>query len=106
MFDLETASPEQLTTDPSQLDQDIQTLQRIALRAHQEARQLADLKHDLAKRVKPSEGPFLTGQKVSVWEKDQAKIKDVGKWTRGKVVSQDGAICVIDMSGKLVRVNQ
>ena len=54
LLDVETATPEQLSTDPGQEEFDLQALQRIALRSHQEARQLADLKHDLAKRVRPS----------------------------------------------------
>ena len=34
------------------------------------------------------------------------KIKDSGKWTRGKVISQKGAIVVVDVNGKLMRINQ
>ena len=39
-------------------------LQRIALRAHQEARQALDLRKDLARRVMPSDGPYSLGDKV------------------------------------------
>ena len=40
-------------------DEDLSTLalQRLALRAHQEARQSADLGHDMARRTMPSDGP-------------------------------------------------
>jgi hypothetical protein len=106
MLDVETSTPEQLTANPDQEDRDMQTLQRIALRAHQEARQLQDLKHDLAKRIRPSEGPFKYNDKVFVWEKDHFRFHDKGKWTRGKVISQDGAIVLVETDGKVVRVNQ
>ena len=55
-------------------------LQRIALRAHQEARQALDLRKDLARRVMPSDGPYSLGDKVFVWMKDESKrrLKESG----------------------------
>ena len=48
LFDVETANPEQLTSEPPEEDMSTLALQRLALRAHQEARQAADLRHDVA----------------------------------------------------------
>ena len=76
LLDFETATPELLTCNPGKEDLDLQSLQRIALGAHLEARQLADLKHDLAKRVKPSDGPFAVGEKVFIFP-DNFKHKDL-----------------------------
>ena len=57
LFDVETANPEQLTSEPPEEDVSTLALQRLALRAHQEARQAADLRHDMARRTLPSDGP-------------------------------------------------
>ena len=57
LFDVETANPEQLTSEPPEEDISTLALQRLALRAHQEARQAADLRHDMARRTMPSDGP-------------------------------------------------
>ena len=53
LFDVETANPEQLTATPPDEDLSTLALQRLALRAHQEARQSADLRHDMARRTMP-----------------------------------------------------
>ena len=49
LFDVETANPEQLTATPPDEDLSTLALQRLALSAHQEARQSADLRHDMAR---------------------------------------------------------
>ena len=64
LFDVETCSPEQLSVEPSSEDRTTLELQRIALRAHQEARQAIDLLKDLARRVMPSDGPYRKGDRV------------------------------------------
>jgi len=67
-------------------------LQRLALRARQKARQAADLRHDMARRTMPSDGPNRQGDEVFYWHQDSSKFKDKGKWIRGKVLSQEGAM--------------
>ena len=47
-------NPGQLSVEPASEDRTTLELQRIALRAHQEARQAIDLRKDLARRVMPS----------------------------------------------------
>ena len=47
----------------------------MALRAHLEARQSANLRRDLARRVLPSDGPYVHGDRVFVWIADKAKYK-------------------------------
>ena len=67
LLDIETSDPAQLSVDPLPEDKTQLELQRLALRAHQEARQAADLRHDMAKRTMPSDGPYKPGDKVFVW---------------------------------------
>ena len=58
LLDIETSDPAQLSVDPLPEERTQQELQRLALKAHQEARQAADLRHDMAERIKPSGGPY------------------------------------------------
>ena len=66
LLDIETSDPAQLSVDPLLKIKQQLELQRLALRAHQEARQAADLRHDMAKRTMPSDGPYKPGDKVLV----------------------------------------
>ncbi|OLQ10788.1 hypothetical protein AK812_SmicGene5490 [Symbiodinium microadriaticum] len=88
LFDVETCSPEQLSVEPASEDRTTLELQRIALRAHQGARQAIDLRKDLARRVMPSDGSYKKGDRVFVWHKDESKKKSEAVWVRGVVVSQ------------------
>ena len=104
LFDVETANPEQLTSEPPEEDVSTLALQRLALRAHQEARQAADLRHDMARRTMPSDGPYKQGDEVFYWHQDSSKFK--GKWIRGKVLSQEGAMVHLHTNKAVIRVNQ
>ena len=106
LFDVETANPEQLSTTPPDEDLSTLALQRLALRAHQEARQSADLRHDTARRTMPPDGPYKQGDEVFYWHQDSSKFKDKGKWIRGKVLSQEGAMVHIHTDKAVVRINQ
>ena len=106
LFDVETCSPELLSVEPSSEDRTTLELQRIALRAHQEARQAIDLRKDLARRVMPSDGPYRKGDRVLVWHKDESKKKSEGVWVRGVVVSQEGAMVLVEVHRAVLRVNQ
>ena len=106
LFDIETSTPEQLSAKPPEEDRTMLQLQRIALRAHQEARQALDLRKDIARRVMPSDGPYSLGDKVFVWMKDESKKKAEGIWVRGKVVSQEGAMVLVQVHKSVLRVNQ
>ena len=106
LFDVETANPEQLTSEPCEEDVSTLALQRLALRAHQEARQAADLRHDMARRTMPSDGPYKQGDEVFYWHQDSSKFKDKGKWIRGKVLSQEGAMVHLHTNKAVIRVNQ
>eukprot|EP00435_Cladocopium_sp_Y103_P068835 s702_g32.t1 len=66
LLDIETFDPAQLSIDPLDEAKTQLELQRLALRAHQEARQSADLRHDMAKRTMPSDGPYKPGEKVLI----------------------------------------
>ena len=103
LFDVETANPEQLTSEPPEEDVSTLALQRLALRAHQEARQAADLRHDMARRTMPSDGPYKQGDEVFYWHQDSSKFKDKGKWIRGKVLSQEGAMVHLHTNKAVIR---
>ena len=106
LFDVETANPEQLTSEPSEEDISTLALQRLALRAHQEARQAPDLRHDVARRTMPSDRPYKQGDEVFYWHQDSSKFKDKGRWIRGKVLSQEGAMVHLHTNKAVIRVNQ
>ena len=106
LFDVETSTPEQLSANPSDEDRTTLDLQRIAMRAHQEARQSLDLRKDLARRFMPSDGPYQKWDRVFVWHKDESKKKSEGVWVRGIVVSQEGAMVLVEVHRAVLRVNQ
>ena len=54
----------------------------------------------------PSDGPYKQGDEVFYWHQDSSKFKDKGKWIRGKVLSQEGAMVHIHTDKAVVRVNQ
>ena len=86
LFDVETANPEQLSSDPPEEDLPTLPLQRLALRAHQEARQSADLRHDMARRTMPSDGPYKQGDEVVTgWHQDLNKFNDIFRGAYGRV---------------------
>ena len=112
LLDIETSDPAQLSVDPLPEDRTQQELQRLALKAHQEARQAADLRHDMAKRTMPSDGPYKPGGKVFVWTSpvnansiaSNAWKKE--RWVRGTVISQEGAMINVHVDSSVMRVNQ
>ena len=67
LLDIETSDPAQLSVEALAEDRTQQELQRLALKAQQEARQAADLRHDMAKRIVSSDQPYKLGDKVFVW---------------------------------------
>ena len=81
-------------------------MKKLAMKAHLEAKQSEVLRHDLAVRIKSSDGPFSAGQRVFFWMKDHSKIKGAGEWCRGKVVSHLGPMVTISTNNTLVKVNQ
>ena len=103
---METSTPEQLSANPSDEERTSLELQRIAMRAHQEARQSLDRRKDLAPRVMPSDGPYQKGDRVFVWHKDESKKKSGGVWVRGIVVSQESAMVLVEVHRAVLRVNQ
>ena len=86
-----------------------QTLQKLAMTYYLEARQRADLRRDIAARLIPTEGPYSAGGRVYYWQVDNSKINHgvtSGRWFKARVLSQEGAICVIDTGTIVLRVNQ
>ena len=112
LLDIETSDPAQLSVDPLPEDKTQLELQRLALRAHQEARQAADLRHDMAKRTMPSDGPYKPGDKVFVWSSPvnansiASKAWKKERWIRGTVISQEGAMVNVHVHNSVMRVNQ
>jgi hypothetical protein len=106
LLDAETESPEELTTDPLTTDKLDRVVRKLALKAHLEARQAEDLRLDLSRNVRPSDGPFSEGDRVFFFDKDPSKIKDTGRWVRGKVLVQTGAMVTIETTTGVVKVNE
>ena len=112
LLDIETADPAQLSVEPLAEDRTQQELQRLALKAHQEARQSADLRHDMAKRTLPSDGPYKPGDKVFVWSAPAnansiaSKALRKERWIRGTVISQEGSMVNVHVDNAVLRVNQ
>ena len=104
--DLELMKPDQLSVADLPRDATLNELRKLALKAHLEARQSADLRRDLARRVLPSDGPYAHGDRVFVWIDDKAKYKAVGRWARARVISQNGAIVTVETDKAVLRVNQ
>ena len=106
---IDNSSPEQLSVPLSSLEQMDQAMQKMAMKAYLEARQRADLRRDIAARLLPTEGPYSPGDRVYDWQVDKSKIKHgvtYGRWYKARVLSQEGAICVIDTDTTVLRVNQ
>ena len=61
--DLELMKPDQLSVADLPRDATLNELRKLALKAHLEARQSADLRRDLARRVLPSDGPYARGDR-------------------------------------------
>ncbi len=55
--DVETAQPDQLSSDPLPSDRLDRALRLEAMQAHLRARQMEDVRHDVARRLRPSDGP-------------------------------------------------
>jgi len=112
LLDVETSDSARLSVEPLAEDRTQQELQRLALKAHQEARQAADLRHDMAKRTMPSDGPYKPGDKVFVWTSPANANSIAHKawkkemWIRGTVFSQEGAMVNVHVDSSVMRVNQ
>ena len=65
--DLELMKPDMLSAVDLPRDANLTELKKLALRAHLEARQSADLRRDLARRIHPSDGPYALGDRAFVW---------------------------------------
>ena len=63
--DVETMNPAQLTAEPLAADCKDRRLRDLAARSHLEARQADDLRHHLARNIRPSDGPFML-EKMSI----------------------------------------
>ena len=105
-MDFETLDPAALSEDPLAEDLTNMQIQRLAIRAHLEAKQLQDLRRDIARNLRPSDGPYSPGEKIFFWEKDHSKIKDTGRWVRGRVLGQPGSMVTIETDKAVVRINQ
>ena len=75
--------PDQLSAVDLPRDATLQELKKMALRAHLDA----DLRRDIARRVLPSDGPYVRADRVFVWTDDKTKHKAVGQWARARVLS-------------------
>ena len=51
----------------------------------------------------PSDGPHQKGDRVFVWHKDESKKKSEGVWVRRIVVSQEGAMVLVEVHRAVLR---
>jgi len=106
LTDIESLDPAAMSEDPLTEDLTNMQIQRLAIRAHMEAKQFQDLRRGIARNLRPSDGPYSPGGKVFFWEKDHSKIKDTGRWVRGRVLGQQGSMVPIETDKAVVRINQ
>ena len=104
-FDLEVATPEQVTTNVPAGETRERLLKRLAMQAHLEARQMKDLQTDIARNLKCSKGPYYVGDRVFFWKKDKSKVKDQGEWVRGRVTSVNPPMLGIDDKREVRMIN-
>ena len=106
---IENSSQEQRTTPETPRDLANQTLKQFPMKSYLEARQRADLRRDIAASLLPSERHFAPRDRVQYWQLKKCKIKQrtmSGRWSKARVLSQEGAICVMDTSTTVLRVSQ
>ena len=106
---IENSSQEQRTTPETPRDLANQTLKQFPMKSYLEARQRADLRRDIAASLLPSERHFAPRDRVQYWQLKKCKIKQrtmSGRWSKAWVLSQEGAICVMDTSTTVLRVSQ
>ena len=61
----------------------------------------------MARRTMPYDGTLTNKEmKYFYWHQDSSKFKDKGKWIRGKVLSQEGAMVHLHTNKAVIRVNQ
>ena len=79
------------------------------MKSYLEARQSADLRQDIASRLRLSDGPFIPADKIYYWTEDKSKIKSDGthggRWIKGKILTAKGSMANIDLGTRVIKVN-
>ena len=105
----DTQNPAELTADVPAPEASVKALRHVAMKAYLEARQSADLRQDIASRLRLSDGPFVPGDRVYYWTQDQSKIKSDGthggKWIKGRILTAEGSMANIDLGTRVIKVN-
>ena len=102
-------SPGELTAGIPAPEAATHALRHLAMKSYLEARQSADLRQDIASRLRLSDGPFVPGDKIYYWTEDKSKIKSDGshggKWIKGKILTAEGSMANIDLGTRVIKVN-
>ena len=109
ILDVETSSPQQLTTTGLPADEHVRRVQQLAMKCHLQARQANDLRTDIASSLRFATGPYVVGDKVWYHEVDPNKIKHgtrEGRWIKAKVIGVSGSMIGIDLGNRIIRVNE
>ncbi len=110
LVDLENAKPDQLTVDPLPRERLDRALRLEAQQAHLRARQMDDIRHDMARRMLPSDGPYKQGDRVYFWIQDVKGVRGPGQWMKGRVMSQEGPMVTLEATSNgrqfVAKVNQ
>jgi len=105
VIDLETMNPGQMSQEDTQIVKRDREVKKLAIQAHQEARQREDIRRDLAQRIRSHSGPYQPGEGVWYWDRDQNKIRG-GEWRKAKIVSVGKPPMVtIDIGGRMTLTN-
>ena len=108
-FGPDVQSPGELTAGIPAPEAATHALRHLAMKSYLEARQSADLRQDIASRLRLSDGPFVPGDKVYYWTEDKSKIKSDGshggKWIKGKILTAEGSMANIDLGTRVIKVN-
>ena len=105
VIDVETADPEQISSELDKHELSEIQLQKIAQKTYQEARQADDIRRDLSRSLRPTSGPFKVGDHIYFWIQTMGTANK-GYWERGVIVEDLGTMVDIDTGTTTMRVNK
>ena len=83
-------NPEQLTSTPTKQDLLNEKIQKLAMKTHLEIQQRADIRRDLAGRMKFAPPDLRTRENVFYWQEDPGKIQQgrkCGRWSKVEILA-------------------
>jgi hypothetical protein len=90
LTDIETLDPAAMSENPLTEDLTHMQIQKLAIRAHMEAKQLQDLRRGIARSLRPSDGSYSPGDKVFFLGKGPFKNQGYRTMGQRKSVGTEG----------------